>query len=47
MIARQDVVFSESDFGHAEEKLTDKLDVNVSHEETSAPEVEQQQHQRP
>jgi len=47
VIVRRDVVFNESDFGHAEENLTDKLDVDVSHEEASAPEVEQQQYQRP
>jgi len=47
VIVRRDVVFNESDFGHAEENLTDKLDVDVSHEEASAPEVEQQQHQHP
>ena len=41
VIVRQDEVFNELDFGHAEEKLSDKLNVNVSYEEASAPEVEQ------
>ena len=43
VIVRQDVVFNETDFGQAEEKLTDKFDIDVSQGEANTPEVEQQQ----
>ena len=43
VIVRRDVVFKETDFGQAEEKLTDKFDVDVSQGEANTPEVEQQQ----
>ena len=43
VIVRRDVVFNETDFGQAEEKLTDKFDVNVSQGEANTLVVEQQQ----
>ena len=43
VIVRRDVVFNETDSGQAEEKLTDKFDVDVSQGEANTPVVEQQQ----